>query len=223
MASLDLLVLCVIFPCSLVTTHSRLSVVALSLVPSHLEQRTVSLCQIHGPHQILLTPLRMEAAPQEVGATAPQVAPILLCPTLWASVQEVWAMVQESTLSLYSIQTMLIYCELASVVTLSRDICPYKYIGWHFVRLSGMFNSPGMQSLMQQISENPQLMQNMLSAPYMRSMMQSLSQNPELASQVRSGKMTKPHRYNLIALETVYHKDNASHTKVIDYVMLLSL
>uniref|UniRef100_A0A8C4H0R5 Ubiquilin-4 n=1 Tax=Dicentrarchus labrax TaxID=13489 RepID=A0A8C4H0R5_DICLA len=43
---------------------------------------------------------------------------------------------------------------------------------------------PGMQSLLQQISENPQLMQNMLSAPYMRSMMQSLAQNPELASQV---------------------------------------
>lgn len=43
-----------------------------------------------------------------------------------------------------------------------------------------------MQSLLQQISENPQLMQNMLSAPYMRSMMQSLAQNPELASQVRS-------------------------------------
>ncbi|XP_027013467.1 ubiquilin-4 [Tachysurus fulvidraco] len=49
---------------------------------------------------------------------------------------------------------------------------------------SGMFNSPGMQSLMQQISENPQLMQNMLSAPYMRSMMQSLAQNPDVASQV---------------------------------------
>ncbi|KAA0702690.1 Ubiquilin-1 Protein linking IAP with cytoskeleton 1 [Triplophysa tibetana] len=48
----------------------------------------------------------------------------------------------------------------------------------------GMFNSPGMQSLMQQISENPQLMQNMLSAPYMRTMMQSLSQNPDVASQV---------------------------------------
>ncbi|XP_072351109.1 ubiquilin-1-like [Scyliorhinus torazame] len=41
-----------------------------------------------------------------------------------------------------------------------------------------------MQSLMQQISENPQLIQNMLSAPYMRSMMQSLSQNPDLASQI---------------------------------------
>lgn len=49
---------------------------------------------------------------------------------------------------------------------------------------NGMFNSPGMQSLMQQISENPQLMQNMLSAPYMRTMMQSLSQNPDVASQV---------------------------------------
>lgn len=43
-----------------------------------------------------------------------------------------------------------------------------------------------MQSLLQQISENPQLMQNMLSAPYMRSMMQSLAQNPELASQVET-------------------------------------
>ncbi|XP_077077656.1 ubiquilin-4 isoform X2 [Siphateles boraxobius] len=49
---------------------------------------------------------------------------------------------------------------------------------------NGMFNSPGMQSLMQQISENPQLMQNMLSAPYMRTMMQSLAQNPDVASQV---------------------------------------
>ncbi|NXE28935.1 UBQL1 protein, partial [Ardeotis kori] len=48
----------------------------------------------------------------------------------------------------------------------------------------GMFNTPGMQSLLQQITENPQLMQNMLSAPYMRSMMQSLSQNPDLAVQV---------------------------------------
>ncbi|XP_060618124.2 ubiquilin-1 [Anolis sagrei] len=49
---------------------------------------------------------------------------------------------------------------------------------------SGMFSTPGMQSLMQQITENPQLMQNMLSAPYMRSMMQSLSQNPDLAAQM---------------------------------------
>uniref|UniRef100_A0A8C6QMH8 Ubiquilin 1 n=1 Tax=Nannospalax galili TaxID=1026970 RepID=A0A8C6QMH8_NANGA len=51
---------------------------------------------------------------------------------------------------------------------------------------ASMFNTPGMQSLLQQITENPQLMQNMLSAPYMRSMMQSLSQNPDLAAQMQN-------------------------------------
>ncbi|KAI1900111.1 hypothetical protein AGOR_G00046660 [Albula goreensis] len=50
--------------------------------------------------------------------------------------------------------------------------------------LGGMFGSPGMQSLMQQITENPELMQNMLSAPYIQSLMQSLSQNPDLAAQM---------------------------------------
>ncbi|XP_035668327.1 ubiquilin-1-like isoform X4 [Branchiostoma floridae] len=49
---------------------------------------------------------------------------------------------------------------------------------------SGMFNSPGMQSLMQQMVDNPQLMQNMLQAPYMQSMMQSMGQNPDMASQI---------------------------------------
>lgn len=47
-----------------------------------------------------------------------------------------------------------------------------------------MFNSPEMQALLQQISENPQLMQNVVSAPYMRSMMQTLAQNPDFAAQV---------------------------------------
>uniref|UniRef100_A0A8C6HLV5 Ubiquilin 1 n=1 Tax=Mus spicilegus TaxID=10103 RepID=A0A8C6HLV5_MUSSI len=51
---------------------------------------------------------------------------------------------------------------------------------------ASMFNTPGMQSLLQQITENPQLMQNMLSAPYMRSMLQSLSQNPDLAAQMQN-------------------------------------
>lgn len=41
-----------------------------------------------------------------------------------------------------------------------------------------------MQALLQQISENPQLMQNVISAPYMRSMMQTLAQNPDFAAQV---------------------------------------
>uniref|UniRef100_A0A452RL64 Ubiquilin 4 n=1 Tax=Ursus americanus TaxID=9643 RepID=A0A452RL64_URSAM len=49
---------------------------------------------------------------------------------------------------------------------------------------SGVFNSPEMQALLQQISENPQLMRNVLSAPYMRSMMQTLAQNPDFAAQM---------------------------------------
>ncbi|XP_053331213.1 ubiquilin-4 [Spea bombifrons] len=49
---------------------------------------------------------------------------------------------------------------------------------------TGMFNSPEMQGMLQQISENPQLMQSMISAPYMRNMMQALSQNPDLAAQL---------------------------------------
>ncbi|XP_014028043.1 ubiquilin-1 isoform X3 [Salmo salar] len=50
--------------------------------------------------------------------------------------------------------------------------------------MGGMFNSPGMQSLLQQITENPTLMHNMMSAPYMRSLLNSLSQNPDLAAQM---------------------------------------
>ncbi|XP_076369732.1 ubiquilin-1-like [Tachypleus tridentatus] len=46
------------------------------------------------------------------------------------------------------------------------------------------FGSPGMQSLMQQLVENPQLMQNMMSAPYMQSTLQALSANPEMARQI---------------------------------------
>lgn len=37
---------------------------------------------------------------------------------------------------------------------------------------------------MQQITDNPQLMQNMLNAPYTQSMMQSLSQNPDMAASI---------------------------------------
>ncbi|KAJ7307566.1 hypothetical protein JRQ81_009592 [Phrynocephalus forsythii] len=48
---------------------------------------------------------------------------------------------------------------------------------------TGVFSSPEMQSLLQQISESPQLMQNVISAPYMRTMMQVLAQNPDLAAQ----------------------------------------
>lgn len=37
---------------------------------------------------------------------------------------------------------------------------------------------------MQQMSQNPQLVQEMFNAPYMQSMMEALAANPEVASQV---------------------------------------
>lgn len=49
---------------------------------------------------------------------------------------------------------------------------------------AGVFTSPGMQSIMQQMTQNPQLVQEMFNAPYMQSMMEALAANPEVASQV---------------------------------------
>ena len=51
---------------------------------------------------------------------------------------------------------------------------------------SGMFNNPGMQSLMGQLQQNPQLMQNMLQAPYMQSMLQAMQTNPDMMQSVIS-------------------------------------
>merc|ERR550519_2067394 len=48
----------------------------------------------------------------------------------------------------------------------------------------GMFTSPGMQSLMGQMRDNPTLMSQMMSAPYMQSMFSSLASNPDQASQM---------------------------------------
>ncbi|XP_064081111.1 ubiquilin-1-like [Macrobrachium nipponense] len=50
--------------------------------------------------------------------------------------------------------------------------------------IAGMLQSPGMQSLMQQMIENPQLMSSMINAPYTQAMFQSLMANPELAQQI---------------------------------------
>lgn len=50
--------------------------------------------------------------------------------------------------------------------------------------MPGMINSPGMQSLMQQIVDNPQLMQSMMNAPYVQSMFQQMGSNPQLAEQM---------------------------------------
>jgi ubiquilin len=52
---------------------------------------------------------------------------------------------------------------------------------------SGMMNSPGMQSLMQQMIENPTLMQQMMSAPYMQSVFSTLQTNPDQAATLMQG------------------------------------
>ncbi|CAH2982181.1 unnamed protein product [Chilo suppressalis] len=48
----------------------------------------------------------------------------------------------------------------------------------------GLINTPGMQSLLQQMAENPRLVQSMLSAPYTNSMLQALAADPDMASQL---------------------------------------
>ncbi|XP_023954135.1 ubiquilin-1 [Bicyclus anynana] len=48
----------------------------------------------------------------------------------------------------------------------------------------GFMNPPGMQSLLQQMSENPRLVQSMLSAPYTNSMLEAFAADPEMASQI---------------------------------------
>lgn len=48
----------------------------------------------------------------------------------------------------------------------------------------GPFNNASMASLMQQMAENPQLVQNMLSAPYAQSIMQALAADPNIANSV---------------------------------------
>lgn len=50
----------------------------------------------------------------------------------------------------------------------------------------GVINNPPMASLLQQMSENPQLVQNMLSAPYTQSMIQALSADPNMANAILS-------------------------------------
>lgn len=47
-----------------------------------------------------------------------------------------------------------------------------------------MFQTPAMQSLMQQMTSNPALFQNMMQSPYMHDMMERMLQNPELMASV---------------------------------------
>lgn len=49
-----------------------------------------------------------------------------------------------------------------------------------------VLNTPTMQSLLQQIGDNPSLMSNMMSAPYTRNMLEALSADPNLAANLMS-------------------------------------
>lgn len=47
---------------------------------------------------------------------------------------------------------------------------------------ANVLNTPAMQSLLQQMSDNPSLMESMMNAPYTRSMMEALQQDPNMAA-----------------------------------------
>lgn len=49
---------------------------------------------------------------------------------------------------------------------------------------AGMFGTPGMQSVMQQLANDPALVQNMLNAPYVQSMLQAMAASPDMANQI---------------------------------------
>lgn len=47
---------------------------------------------------------------------------------------------------------------------------------------NNVLNTPAMQSLLQQMSDSPEMIEGMMNAPYFRSMMDSLAQNPQMAA-----------------------------------------
>lgn len=49
-----------------------------------------------------------------------------------------------------------------------------------------ILNTPNMQSLLQQIGDNPSLMSNLMSAPYTRNMLEALSADPNMAANLIS-------------------------------------
>lgn len=49
---------------------------------------------------------------------------------------------------------------------------------------TSIFQTPAMQNLMQQVSANPDMFQNMMQSPYMQEMMQQMLQNPDLMASV---------------------------------------
>ena len=58
--------------------------------------------------------------------------------------------------------------------------------------MNSMFQTPAMQSLMQQMSSNPEMFQNMMQSPYMQDMMGRMVQNPDLMASVSSLMAVQP-------------------------------
>ncbi|KAH8298593.1 hypothetical protein KR018_002367 [Drosophila ironensis] len=68
---------------------------------------------------------------------------------------------------------------------------------------NNVMNTPAMRSLLQQMADNPAMMQNLLNAPYTRSMMETMSQDPDMASRLLS---TSPLLSNNPALQEQLHQ-----------------
>ena len=78
-----------------------------------------------------------------------------------------------------------------------------------------MFQSPGVQNLLSQVSSNPQLLENMMQSPYMQDMMNQMVRNPELMNSVRF-------KLNFVSFSgTVYERSNDYDFDVVNLGFIL--
>merc|ERR1711892_278124 len=74
----------------------------------------------------------------------------------------------------------------STTATPTSTTTPIPGLGAQLGQGGGLFTSPGMESLMGQMRDNPTLMSQMMSAPYMQSMFSSLAANPDQAASMLS-------------------------------------
>ena len=55
--------------------------------------------------------------------------------------------------------------------------------------MGSIFQTPAMQNLMQQMSSNPDMFQNMMQSPYMQDLMGRMVQNPDIMASVSCQKL----------------------------------
>lgn len=78
---------------------------------------------------------------------------------------------------------------------------------------SNILNTPAMQSLLQQMSDNPSVMTNLLNAPYTRSVLEAMQADPNMASNVSIlGKLEKvlKDQSNLIQISADWQQSDSS-------------